>query len=276
MRSCELEVRACARDGRVKCSCGFVGASDSDSSGAFNTCTCDGGERMRTSSSRLVLVCVICTACGASDAANSDDSCDREPREVSLDAKFGDETPRAIIDLLERPVAGTVTWAAGESEDVDISGAMGTTTFHAQATAGPTVWVLEGIEGKGGILEDRIFCPTEFVFDVAIEFETDDGALVEDWEGRGTYGVSGTLGGIGTLEVIVEEPRPFAGTLNVTERPGVAERWETHELDIRLAFATYPLDFVGVNGGIRYLFQNSSGGEIAGVTTTIAEFGWAQ
>lgn len=228
---------------------------------------------------RLLFACVVLSASACNDTAgttSSADGCPDELREVALDAKFGDETPGEILQLLERPVAGTVTWTAGESKYVEITGATGMTAFQAQAQAGPTVWVIDGVEGQGGVPEERITCPTMFRFDVSVHIESDDGALAEEWRGPGTYIVSGTLGGDGAVSVVIQDPPSFAGTLRVTERPGVAEAWPDRELRVTLNFATYPLDFVGMSGFMQHFLLHAEGGEGEGVKTTIAEFAWPQ
>lgn len=214
--------------------------------------------------------------CGDPSSAerdSSDQGCGYEDREVSLDAKFGEETPGEVIELIERPVDGHVKWYGGEGEYIDVGGASGETEFHAQASfIGPTVWVREGIEGMGGIVEERIFCPTHLLFDVAVQIDTEDGALADTWNGRADYEVSGTLGGIGGIAVTVPDPRPFAGSLTITERPEVPAQWATHELAIRLVFVTYPLDVLGMNGAIRYNLLNLGDGEGEGVIVTVGEF----
>jgi hypothetical protein len=214
--------------------------------------------------------------CGESTSAEQSEGtagCGYEDREVSLDARFGDETPGEVIELLKRAVDGRVTWYGGSGMHVDVGGVSGQTEFHAQVSfAGPTVWVREGIEGKGGILEDRLFCPTHLLFDVAVQIETEDGALAETWNGRADYQVSGTLGGIGGITVNVDDPRPFAGSLTVTEHADVPEQWETHELAITMVFVTYPLDVLGMNGAIRYDLSNFGDGGGDGVVVTVGEF----
>ncbi|MBK8714695.1 MAG: hypothetical protein IPN32_08115 [Deltaproteobacteria bacterium] len=222
--------------------------------------------------------CSVASACsdgGFGGAAEQ--GCPKELREISPDARFGDasswETPRQVIELLERPASGTVTWLPLEdSEFLEVHGASGTTTFTAQASAGPRVRLREGIVGKGGVPQLRIACPTEFVFDVSVHIETADGALVEDWRGEGTYGVTGHLGADGTLGVEIDPPAAFAGTLRVAERSGVSEAWEDRQLRIFLTFATSRLDVVGMSGVMQYFLENGGDGELYGVNTTIAEF----
>lgn len=224
---------------------------------------------------RTFLWCSACaSACsdGASDTS-SEEGCP-ELREVSIDAKFGDDesgyqTPREVIELLERPVTGTLTWWDNEdNEYLDVSGASGTTTFHAQAMAGPTVWLRPGVVGNGGISQARLYCPTDLIFDVSVHIETEDGALTEDWQGQGTYGFSGSIG------IEIEDPPPFVGTLRVTERPGVSEAWEERRFRILLIVATYPLDFVGMAGTMQYFLENVGDGEGVGVENTLAELAW--
>jgi len=214
-----------------------------------------------------------CRAQSSAEQGDGDEGCGYEDREVSLDARFGEETPGEVIELIERAVQGRVTWYGGDGEHVDVGGVSSETEFHAKASfVGPTVWVREGIEGMGGIVEERIFCPTHLIFDVAVEIETEDGALAETWNGRADYEVSGTLGGIGGIAVTVPDPRPFTGSLTVTEHPDVPAQWETHELVITMVFVTYPLDVLGMNGAIRYNLLNLGDGEGDGVTVTIGEF----
>ncbi len=213
-----------------------------------------------------------------SDTASTTSSaggCPNELREVALDARFGDETPGEVIQLLKRPVTGSVTWIEGGSEYVDITGATGTTSFAAQAQVGPTVWVIDGVEGQGGVPEERLTCPTMFRFDVSVHIESDDGALAEEWRGPGTYIVSGTLGGEGAVSVLIQDPPSFAGTLRVIERPG-AEEWPEHELRVTLNFATYPLNFVGMSGFLQHFLLDADSDEGGGVKTTIAEFAWPE
>lgn len=221
----------------------------------------------------LLATTAACHESSSAQQTQHDDACGYEDREVSLDAQFGDETPRQVIELLERPVDGRVTWYGGSGTHVDVGGVSTETEFHAQASlTGPTVWVREGIEGKGGVLQDRLFCPTHFLFDVDVQMDTEDGALAETWRARADYLVSGTLGGIGGITVSVADPRPFAGSLSVTEHPDIPEQWETHELSITMSFITSPLDALGMNGEIRYDLSNFSDGEGHGVVVTIAEF----
>jgi hypothetical protein len=123
----------------------------------------------------------------------------------------------------------------------------------------------------GGVAESRIFCPTEFLFDVTVRMETSDGALAEEWRGRARYGVSGTLGADG-IEVEIPDPRPFAGTLKIEERDGLEQEWESRELLVNLYFNTYPLDFLGLHGEIWHHVSNTGAGEGTGAITTIAEF----
>lgn len=219
----------------------------------------------------VLCCCGIGPACSDGAVGASEQGCPKELREISLDAKFGDgsswETPRQVIELLERPASGTVTWQPLEnSEFLDVRGASGTTTFMAQATAGARVRLREGIVGKGGVPELRITCLTEFVFDVTVHIETADGALVEDWHGPGTF----SLGSAGVL-VEIEDAIPFAGSLRVTERPGVGDAWETRGLSTRLTFSTAP-DFEGMTGVMQYFLENGGDGELYGVNITIAEF----
>jgi hypothetical protein len=222
-----------------------------------------------------VAACTI--ACGSSSSDDpGEEGCGYVEREVSLDADFAGETPRQVMELLERPVDGPVTFYPGTNEYVAVGGATSETHFHAEATAGPTAWVREGKPGMGGVVESRIFCPTEFLFDATVRLETSDGALAEEWRGRATYGVSGVLGSGGGIAVDIVDPRPFAGSLTVEEREGVDDEWESRELDVHLHFKTNPLDFLGMTGGIRHYLSNetvSEGvGEGVGVTSTIAEF----
>ena len=225
----------------------------------------------------LVLVTLGSTGLGCREADQGEhgdggDGCGYEEREVSLDAVFGEETPREVIELLERPVDGPTTWFAGKGEYIDVLGAAGETEFHAEVIAGPTVWVREGKDGMGGVQQSRIFCPTQLLFDATVHFETTDGALAEDWSGRATYEVSGTLGGVGSITVAVPDPRPFAGTLTVTEHPNVADEWTVHELAVSLYFITNPLDFIGMHGSMSYDLQNLGNGEGELVTVPVAEF----
>lgn len=214
-----------------------------------------------------------CHESSSAEQSESDEGCGYEDREVSLDARFGDETPGEVIELLERAVDGRVTWYGGRGIDVEVDGASGETEFHAQVSfVGPTVWVREGIAGMGGILEGRLFCPTHLLFDVAVQIETEDGALAETWNGRADYEVSGTLGGIGGITVNVADPRPFAGSLTVTEHPDVPQKWETHELAITMVFVTYPLDVLGMNGAIRYDLANLGDDSGDGLVVTVGEF----
>lgn len=238
--------------------------------------------RRRHEHARIYCLCALASsACtdGSSDTS-SEQGCPEELVEVALDTRFGDEssgyeTPRQVIELLERPVTGTLTWSDNENNEyLDVSGASGTTTFHAQATAGPTLLLRPGVVGMGGVPQARITCGTELIFDVSVHLETEDGALAEDWQGRGTYGVSGTLGGHGSIGVEIEDPPPFMGTLRVTERPGVSEAWEERRFRILLVVATYPLDFVGMAGTMQYFLMNEGDGEGIGVENTIAELAW--
>lgn len=218
-----------------------------------------------------------CREPSSAEQGDSDEGCGYEDREVALDAKFGDETPGEVIALIERPVDGRVTWYGGDGEYIDVGGALGETEYHAQARfRGPTAWIREGIEGQGGILEERLFCPTVLLFDVDVEIETEDGALADTWRGRAEYMMSGTLGGAGGIAVTVPDPRPFAGSLTITEHPDVPAMWETHEPYIHLVFVTSPLGDRGMHGTIRYNLLNLGDGEGNGVTVTIGEFVWVQ
>ena len=220
------------------------------------------------------LAVVACTiACES--FADDEEGCGYVEREVSLDADFGGETPRQVMELLERPVGGPVTFYPGENEYLVVGGATAEAQFQARAIAGPTAWVREGDPRRGGVVESRLFCPTDFLFDATVHLETSDGALAEQWRGRASYGVSGTLGGVGGISVDIDDPRPFAGSLTVEERDGV-EDWESRTLDVHLHFITHPLDSVGMSGGIRHDLSNETVidgvGEGVGVTSTIAEF----
>lgn len=221
----------------------------------------------------ILCCCSVASACSDGGfGGTAEQGCPKELREISPDAEFGDavtgyQTPRDVIRLLERPTRGTVSWSDnGDSEYLEVTGAAGTAAVTARATVGPTVWLRPGVVGKGGVSQ-RLYCPTEFVFDVSIHIESEDGALTEDWAGPGTF----TIGG-GGVRVWIEDPPPFAGTLRITERAGVREAWDERGLSIQLSFSTYPVDVAAMTGVMQYFLENQGDGELYGVNTTIAEF----
>jgi len=86
--------------------------------------------------------------------------------------------------------------------------------------------------------------------------------------------VSGILGSAGSIAVEIEDPPPFSGTLQVSERPGVSAAWEDRRFRILLIVATAPLDFVGMAGNMQYFLMNEEDGEGLGVENNIAELAW--
>lgn len=231
---------------------------------------------------RSAIVVLLLAGCSPSNKAEETGSgeggCDYQESEVTLDTAIGDDTPRAVIELLERPADGTVRWHPGEGEYIEVAGASAQTTFHAEALyAGGPIQQRDGADGTGqpGGGAGSV-CVTVWVFDVEIAIDTADSALAETWVGEAIYVVTGTPGGIGTLEVRVDDPRPFSGSLSITEKRGVSEQWETHELFTSLGFSTSSPDFVGMTGRMQYHLANLGDGEGELATVDIGEFAWAQ
>jgi hypothetical protein len=240
-----------------------------------NPCVCFD----RVASAVPALFVALASGCSPSheDDGSAVGNCDYRETEVSLDAQIGDETPRAVIELLERPADGSVTWYPGDGELVTVTGASGETTYHvAAAYDGGPIEQRDGANGLGepGEGGDRITCLTVWVFDVEIEIETADGALAEAWRGEALYEVSGTLGGAGSLSVRIDDPRPFGGTLSVTENRDLFEQWKTHELFTLLAFSTFPAEDALMHGVMQYHLANLGNGEGELATVDIAEFAW--
>lgn len=230
-------------------------------------------------STKIAIVGVLVSGCSSSndaeEAGPGDGGCEYREREVTLDTAIGEATPRAVIKLLERPVDGNVTWQPGDGEFIAVAGASPQTTFHVEASyAGGPIEQRDGANGVGGPGGGGSVCLTVWVFDVEIAIDTADGALAETWVGEALYIVTGTVGGIGTLEVRVDDPRPFAGSLSVTESQGLSERWETRELFISLGFTTHPPEFVGMTGRMEYHLANLGDGDGEIATIGIGEFAW--
>lgn len=233
-------------------------------------------------STNVAIVATLVAGCSPSDKSadtgSGDGGCDYRESQVTLDTAIGEDTPRAVIELLERPADGTVTWHSGEGEYIVVAGTSAQTTFHVEASyPGGPIEQRDGADGLGGPGGGGgTVCVTVWVFDVEIAIDTADGALAETWVGEAVYIVTGTSGGIGTLEVRVDDPRPFSGSLSVTEKQGVSDQWMTHELFTSLGFNTSPPDFVGMTGRMEYHLANLGDGEGELVTTDIGEFGWTQ
>lgn len=231
--------------------------------------------------SRFAIVGALLTGCSPSEKAgetsSGDGGCEYREREVTLDTTIGDATPRAVIELLERPVDGSVRWYPGEGDYVAVAGASPQSTFHVEASyaQGP-IEQRDGANGIGEPSSGGSACVSLWVFDVDVAIDTADGALADVWAGEVLYIVTGAVGGTGTLEVRVDDPRPFSGSLSVTENPGVSEQWETRELFISLGFTTHPPEFVGMTGRMQYHLANLGDGEGELATVDIGEFAWGQ